>query len=135
MFSHGTLPHLSKKILYIDQFAISYMVRALHPDMKATGNDNADSFWLQLFQKLDRLVKMQIAICPQSDFHLQESVVSNFFEPLEKMYHLLSRGSHFLGQYRIKTIQITDSIKNWIRNRTGELKIHSLKSVDRKSVV
>ena len=30
------LPHLSKRIIYIDQFALSYMVRALHPNMKAT---------------------------------------------------------------------------------------------------
>lgn len=129
MISQDNLPHLSKKILYIDQFALSYMVRALHPDMKATGNSNADFFWLQLYRKLDRLVKMQVIICPQSDVHLQESVVSNFFEPLEKMYHLLSRGSHFIDQYQIKRFQITDSVRCWIRNLPGEAKIHCLKSV------
>ena len=73
-----TLPPLSKKIIYIDQFALSYMVRALHPEMKATGNSEADYFWLQLYQKLDKLIKMQIIICPQSHFHLAESIVSSF---------------------------------------------------------
>ena len=129
MVSQDNLPPLSKKILYIDQFALSYMVRALHPAMKATGNSRADFFWLQLYQKLDRLVKMQVIICPQSDVHLQESVVSNFFEPLEKMYHLLSRGSHFIDQYQIKRSQITDSVRCWIRNLPVEAQIHCLKSI------
>ncbi|MFW6148908.1 MAG: hypothetical protein ACOC6D_03530 [Atribacterota bacterium] len=123
------LPRLSKKILYIDQFALSYMVRALHPDMKATGNDHIDYFWVQLYQKLDRLIKMQIIICPQSNFHFQESVVSNFFEPLEKMYHLLSRGSKFVDQYQIRKLQIEDSVRNWIRGLSVNPRVNPLDSV------
>ncbi len=103
-----------KKIIYLDQFAISYMVRVLHPQMKATGNDEADSFWFKLFQKLDRMVKMQIIICPQSHFHLQESVVSNFFEPLEEMYHLLSRGFQFVEQKLIIERQFRSSVLSWL---------------------
>ncbi|MDD3657127.1 MAG: hypothetical protein PHI72_10280 [Atribacterota bacterium] len=53
-----------KRIIYLDQFALSYMVRALHPEMKVTGNNNTDAFWIELYQRLDRLVKMQIIICP-----------------------------------------------------------------------
>jgi len=105
---------LSKKIIYIDQFALSYMVRALHPDMKATGNRNVDIFWVRLFKKLDRLIKMQVIICPQSDFHFQESILSNFFEPLEKMYHLLSRGSKFINKYQIRKLQIKNSVRKWV---------------------
>ena len=123
------LPHLSKRIIYIDQFALSYMVRALHPNMKATGNNDADNFWVRLYQKLDRLVKMQIIICPQSSFHLQESVVSNFFEPLERMYHLLSRGSKFVDQHRIRKVQVENSVRNWIRGLSKKPTINSLETV------
>lgn len=113
-----TLPPLSKKIIYIDQFALSYMVRAFHPEMKATGNSEADYFWLQLYQKLDKLIKMQIIICPQSHFHLAESIVSNFFEPLEAMYQLLSRGFQFVNQSQIKKQQLKESVLNWLGNST-----------------
>ena len=108
------LPYLSKKIIYLDQFALSYMVRVMHPDLRATGNHRADDFWVQLYKKLDRLVKLQIIICPQSSFHLQESVVSNFFESLEKMYHLLSRGFSFIQESQIRKKQFENSVKNWI---------------------
>ena len=123
------LPHISKKIIYIDQFALSYMVRAIHPDMKATGNSYADNFWVNMYQKLDRLIKMQIIICPQSSFHLQESVVSNFFEHLEKMYHLLSRGAKFANQDNIRKIQIENSVRNWIRDLTRKDRIDPPESV------
>ncbi len=126
---HYILPHLSKRIIYIDQFALSYMVRALHPDLKATGNNEADDFWIKLYRRLDRLIKMQIIICPQSGFHLQESVVSNFFEPLEKMYHLLSRGSKFVDQGQIRRCQIEHSVRNWVKGISGFPVIDSVKSV------
>jgi hypothetical protein len=126
---HYQLPHLSKKIIYLDQFALSYMVRALHPEMKATGNNNADSFWIELFQKLDKLVKMQIIICPQSYFHLQESIVSNFFEPLEKMYYLLSRGFQFVEQNLIKKQQLRESVLNWLDKSTKHFIADSLPHV------
>ena len=123
------LPHISKKIIYIDQFALSYMVRAIHPDMKATGNSYADNFWVNMYQKIDRLIKMQVIICPQSSFHLQESVVSNFFEHLEKMYHLLSRGAKFANQDNIRKIQIENSVRNWIRGLTRKDRIDPPESV------
>jgi hypothetical protein len=129
MSNHNILPHISKRIIYIDQFALSYMVRALHPDLKATGNNNTDNFWLQLYQKLDRLIKMQIIICPQSNYHLQESVVSNFFEPLEKMYHLLSRGSKFIDQYQIRNLQMEDSVRNWVRGLSKPPMVDTFRSV------
>lgn len=123
------LPHVSKRIIYIDQFALSYMVRALHPAMKATGNSNTDNFWINLYQKLDRLIKMQIIICPQSSFHFQESVVSSFFEHLEKMYHLLSRGSKFADQNQIRKVQIENSVRSWIWGSNKKDLVNSMQSI------
>jgi len=36
------LPNLSKKIIYIDQFTLGYMVCAIHPGLTTTGNNEAD---------------------------------------------------------------------------------------------
>lgn len=126
--------YLSKRVIYIDQFALSYMVRALYPGMKATGNNIADQFWVKLYQKLDKLIKLQIIICPQSNFHLQESIVSNFFKPLEKMVHLLSRGLKFIDQDQIKNLQIQDSVRNWLKDLSGSLSIDTVRTVIKKEI-
>ena len=129
------LPKLHKKVVYIDQFALSYMVRTLHPEMKATGNNKADHFWLHLYQKLDYLIKMQMIICPQSDFHLQESLVSSFFEPLEKMYHYLSQGVKFAHQERIKKEQLIQAFRSWFFNQKQNWrKIDFLKSAFKQDI-
>jgi hypothetical protein len=60
---------LKKKVIYVDQFAISNMMKAL--DVTARGHDRAraDAFWLALFEALERVCKLQLAICPDSEQH------------------------------------------------------------------
>lgn len=56
------LPNLSKSVVYLDQMAISNMMKALNPSAK--GHDRAvrDGFWRPLFEKLDRLSKLQLLV-------------------------------------------------------------------------
>jgi hypothetical protein len=80
---HGArfaLPDLSRKVLYVDQFVISNMMKALdgtHPRHQATA---ADPLWRTLFERLDRLVKLQVVICPPSDVHRSESLVTAYYQ-------------------------------------------------------
>lgn len=53
------LPALRKKILYLDQFAISNLVKALDPSTKGHARTVADPFWAKLFQTLEIAAKMQ----------------------------------------------------------------------------
>ena len=50
----------------------------------------ADPFWQTLFERLDRLVKLQLVICPHSDVHRHESLVSGHYEALKRMTEQLS---------------------------------------------
>lgn len=56
------LPELNKQVIYIDQFAISNMMKALNTKTEANKKGRVDVFWETLFKKLDRLCKLQLII-------------------------------------------------------------------------
>jgi hypothetical protein len=61
------LPRIRKTVVYLDQLVISEMMKALNPAARAHGR--VDSFWLELFERLDVLSKLQLIICPDSETH------------------------------------------------------------------
>lgn len=107
------LPPLHKEIIYIDQFAVSNMMKALNPRARAHKKDKLDEFWCLLFQHLDSLCKLQLVVCPQSGSHKSESLLSPYFEALRRMYELLSGGVRFRDYEEIKIAQICEHAENW----------------------
>ena len=83
------------KVIYVDQFAISNMMKAIDVAAEAHDRAAADPFWLALFEQLERVCKLQLAICPDSRQHFNESLVSPFFDALKRMYEQLSHGVTF----------------------------------------
>ncbi len=73
------LPPLNKKIIYIDQMGISNMMKALNPETRAGRSGPISRFWLDLFERLDVLAKLQLIVCPDSIFHEWESLAAPFF--------------------------------------------------------
>jgi len=123
------LPKLDKKIIYVDQFAISNMMKSLNPQTKAYQKGRLDGFWIRLFERLDSLCKLQLIICPVSDFHTNESLLSPYFEPLKRMYKLLSQDVSFCDCETIKSFQIYDHAMNWISGKEEKqlkLDVHSI---------
>ncbi|SRR5216684_2299067 len=59
-------PHL-KKVFYLDQFAISEMVKAL--DTRSKAHARVNPFWQQVFEALERVCKLQLVVCPWSPIH------------------------------------------------------------------
>lgn len=84
------LPALQKKIIYLDQFAISDMMKSINPRSKAYREKRVPSEFRELFERLDVLYKLQLIICPESSFHHYESCVSQNFVELKRMYEHLS---------------------------------------------
>jgi hypothetical protein len=124
-----SLPELDKKIIYIDQFAISNMMKALNPQTTAYKKGKIDKFWTLLFERLYRLCNMQLIICPDSIFHRTDSLFSPYYQPLKRMYELLSHGLSFYDHDTIKRFQISQHARNWITgNSDGELNldVHSI---------
>ncbi|HWI64063.1 MAG TPA: hypothetical protein VNT75_19675 [Symbiobacteriaceae bacterium] len=108
------LPHLTKKVLYLDQFVISEMMKALNPAAKSHGNNPLHKFWLELFERLDRLSKLQVLVCPRSEFHTDESMLSAQHTPLKRLYELLAGDVAFLSRHEIECKQLGDIVKQWI---------------------
>ncbi len=63
-----SLPRLNKKIIYLDQFVISEMMKEINGSLGKT--EKVDDFWLTLFEKLNVLIRLQLIICPSSFFHV-----------------------------------------------------------------
>ncbi|ETT67434.1 hypothetical protein BSK66_29365 [Paenibacillus odorifer] len=112
-----SLPILNKKIIYLDQFAISNMMKALNPHMRSNKEGKVDEFWLRLFERLDSLSKLQLIICPDSEIHNSESLLSGFYEPLKRMYELMSSGRTFFEKGIIQRRQIIEHFTNWLNGR------------------
>jgi len=108
------LPGLNKAIIYLDQFAISNMMLVLNPETNAYQKGKVSPFWKILFDKVDSLCKLQLIICPNSDFHRHESMLSTFYEPLKRMYGLLSHGVSFYGHDTIHRFQIINQLHTWL---------------------
>jgi len=111
-----TLPRLKKSVLYLDQFAISNMMKALHPAV----DREIDVFWLELFRRVDRLCKLQLLVCPESELHTEEALVAPFAPELKRMYELLSGGVTLHGGAHVQRVQIFEHVRRWARGGERE---------------
>ena len=106
------LPQLNKIIIYLDQFVISEMMKAINKKLRKA--ESINRFWLALFERIDRLIKLQLIICPNSSFHQNESAFYQF-QAHKRMYEHLSNGSSFNDPGTIKRFQISDYFRQLVQ--------------------
>ena len=109
------LPPHQKKVIYVDQFAISDMMKAVNVQAKA--HKRVDPFWLEVFELLERACKLQFAVCPSSPVHRDESLVSKDFKLLKRMYEQLSNGVTFRHHNQIEQMQTNAALVAWLDGR------------------
>lgn len=111
-----TLPEIKKKIVYLDQFLISNMAKALDKNARGHKTVIAQPFWLEVYKKLDRLFTLNLVICPDSTFHTDESLLSGdpSYESLKKVYERLSNGCTFYDHHTILRFQVQEHFENYI---------------------
>jgi len=116
------LPILDKKIIYLDQFVLSEMMKAVN---RKLGKKNVDKFWFALFEKLERLNKLQLIVCPDSTFHRNESLL---FEPkaMKRMYEHFSNGVHFFDPGTIRRFQIAAYFRKKVGSEDAEIGIDDI---------
>jgi hypothetical protein len=106
------LPLLNKEIIYVDQFAISNMLKAQDGTRRA---DKHTNFWRQLFVLLDRLVRLQLVACPYSSIHVYEAMVApQLEEGLLKILRRLSAGMSFIDRFEFEAHQLVNSATAWL---------------------
>jgi hypothetical protein len=92
------LPKLRKKIIYLDQFVVSNLMKLDNPGLQRNDRLTKETFWTELRDLLLQLRQMQLICCPNSGSHEAESRISLFNDELKKTYEALSGGissSHF----------------------------------------
>lgn len=109
------LPRLTKKIIYLDQFVISNMAKQLDPNTPKSKQGDHAKFFVDLFETLDRVCKLQLAVCPESPIHEHESVVTGpHFENLRQVYRHLSYEVRFRSPDQVLHHQVITAYQSWL---------------------
>lgn len=111
------LPKLQKKIIYLDQFVISNLMKLENPATKGHTTVAADPFWRELHDLLFQLRQLQMICCPDSGSHEEESRTSPLNAELKKTYEALSGGITFKAFDSIKSEQIGELALAWSEGR------------------
>jgi hypothetical protein len=108
------LPPLNKKVIYLDQFVISNMMKELDPASPSLAKGVNNGFYRVLFERLDRLFKLQLIICPNSPVQHDESLVDRRFEKLRLVFRHLSHGLSFEPPEIIFHAELLDAFRRWL---------------------
>jgi hypothetical protein len=105
------------------------MMKVLNVRTDAHQRGSVPLQWLDMFERLDSLVKLQLIICPASEFHRNESALSPWLIPLQRMYELLGHGIYFYHNDMIETQQLHQHAQRWIAGQGSESIPIEVKSV------
>jgi hypothetical protein len=119
--AYTMLPHLQKKIVYVDQFAISDMAKAIDSDSDPARAARVNPIFPDLFARLDVLVKSHAIACPYSELHWDESQLHRQHAQTRLMYKQLSHGLAFNDFAAIRARQLYDRAVEWAQGEAGEV--------------
>lgn len=118
------LPKLEKEVLYLDQHAISLMMRS-----QETGKNGQ---WSNLFDRLKSMVQWQRIICPISWAHRQESELSaSRYTRLMETGRALAMGNRLRASQDIQYGQIYRALDAFSRRADVEWAFESKEAFDR----
>lgn len=121
------LPKLKKMIIYLDQCAISNIMKSIAAHDKWDDNQNLEIRY-QIYTLLKELNTLQLITCPYSEIHEYESILQwseEFFEKIKQTYQLLSQQTSFKFKGAIESRQIYNQFIDWLRDWEG---VETLKS-------
>lgn len=111
------LPPLNKKLVYLDQMVLSGIAKELDPDWREKTR-RGDSSWGEVFDRLDRLKKLQLIVCPESPIHEMESSFDDRYEPvLRRLYEHLASGVSFRFPHEVLMLQMAEAFEAWSSHR------------------
>ncbi len=126
------LPPLRPKVLYLDQLFLSSVVKTLDPATEPKRRIKTDplGFYRSAFEKIHRLYKLQLLVCPYSPIHYDESVVSDdYFRKLKRLYEMLAHGAGFQAPNWIRNAQIISFARKWAGVPSQDATIFARESV------
>ncbi len=113
------LPSLKKKVIYLDQFVISNILKAFNHELSKNLPNETVGLWKHFFSTISCLSKGQFIVCPHSEAHVDESLMVPYFGMLKKLYEHISHGTSFLPYHLIRHNQIYQLAEQWINQQTS----------------
>ena len=111
------LPRLAKKMIYLDQMMLSGIAKELDPVWRKK-TQRSDGFWRKTFDQIDRLVKLQLIVCPESPIHEVESSYDDRYDfVLRRLYKHLARGVSLHFPHEVLMVQLSEAFEAWFANR------------------
>ena len=110
------LPQIKKRIVYVDQFAFSNIMKFLSPEVKGHERAAAQPFWKELFEILGVVCHLHLVACPDSCEHQHESLTSPFYNTLKRTYEHFSGGVSFHDAETIMIRQVANPAKAWLKD-------------------
>jgi hypothetical protein len=114
------LPELRKRIIYLDQFVVSNLMKLENPEVNGHERIVKEPFWVELRDLLFQLRELQMICCPDSGSHETESRIAQYDKELKKTYEALSGGITFEPFDSIKSQQIGELARAWSEGREPE---------------
>ena len=116
-----SLPKIQKKVVYLDQFVISNLIKLLDKEHRSHERIKADPFWEQLFIKLEKASKSQAIVCPDSFYHRDESLTGNIdFRLMKRLYEHFSSGKTLYPSLIVEKFQIVKHFESWLEGKKHE---------------
>jgi hypothetical protein len=113
------LPPVRKRIVYLDQFVVSSFMRVRQNTAKPD-----DGFYITLYEKLARLLRLQAIVCPFSEAHLLESDVHSDPRAMRSSYRTFAAGVSFEGFDDIRYVQVMARLERWLMRDTTRILIN-----------
>ena len=111
------LPPLAKKLVYLDQMVVSDIAKKLDPVWREK-KPHVGDFWLEAFDRIDRLVKLQLIVCPYSPIHEEESLFAHGYESvLRRLYKHMASGVGLRFPHEVLMLQMAEAFDAWFADR------------------
>lgn len=112
------LPQIQKKVIYLDQFVISNLVKLLDKSHSSHLTIKSDPFWESLFKRLEKASKFQAIVCPDSFYHQNESLIGKInFKLMKRLYEHFSNGKTLYPDDIIQKNQIVRHFESWLDHK------------------
>lgn len=111
------LPKSRKKLIYLDQFALSNMafVTEKSSPKYLKLNNKERQYWSQLYNNLLELVQLQLIACPITIIHRDESLLSSSREDIKVVLKNLSLNYFSNSPLQVRNIQIKYIFLEWLK--------------------
>lgn len=108
------LPALNKKVIYLDQFAISNVHKVRSGEILKP--QHVHDFWVEFDKHITRAAMSQAAIFPPSNIHRDETMVSPFSSDLQIAHEMLGGNTRFVDSDKLNLTQEMEFARYFVNN-------------------